>query len=92
MRGLRVVRRSLAALAALSCAAALSGCSLLSSPPPVAAPPLGIPPASSVSSASPPPSSSPQGASYLAVFGTEASSVFQQGLSKAAESSTYCRL
>jgi len=89
MRGLRAFRRSLAALIALSCAAALSGCSLLSPSTPVDVTPLGISPASSASSASPLPSSSPQDASYLAVFGAEASSAFQQGLSKAAETGKY---
>ena len=89
MRGLRVFRRPLAALTILSCAAALSGCSLLASPPPTAAPPLSTPPAAFAGSASPVPSSSPEDAPYLAVFGAETSNAFRQGLSKAAEAGKY---
>jgi hypothetical protein len=89
MRGLRVFRRSLAALTVLGCAAALSGCSLLASPPHAAATPLSTPAATVASSASPVPSSSPADAPYLAVFGAEASNAFRQGVSKAAETGKY---
>ena len=89
MRGLRVFRRSLAALTVLmSCAAALSGCSLLASPPPAATPPA-LPSATPATSASALPSSSPEDAPALAVFGAEASGAFRQGLSKAAETGKY---
>ena len=89
MRGLRVFRRSLAALVVLSCAAALSGCSLLASPPPAAATASSTPSAAFAGSASPVPSSSPEDAPYLAVFGAEASNAFRQGVSKAAEAGKY---
>ena len=91
MRGLRVFRRSLAALAVLSCAAALSGCSLLASPPPATATPSNIPftPFASSVSPVPLPSPSPADAPYLAVFGAEESNAFHQGVSKAAESGKY---
>ena len=87
MRGMRVFRRFLAALAALSCAAAFLGCSLLSSPPVTAATPSDTKTTPFTSSASPLPS--PADESYLAVFGAEASGAFQQGVSKAAETGKY---
>ncbi len=85
MRGLRVLGRSFAALAALGYATALSGCSLLASAPPavtVSAAPSPFP----ASSASPAPTPTAEHAPYIAVFGAEASGAFQQGVSKAAES------
>ena len=89
MRGLRVFRRSLAALTVLmGCAAALSGCSLLTSPPPAATPPS-LPSAAPATSASALPSPSPEDAPSLAVFGAEVSGAFRQGLSQAAETGKY---
>jgi len=89
MRGLRVFRRSLAALAALSCVAALSGCSLLSSPLPAAASPSVISSTPSASSAYTAPTPSPERVPYLAIFGADGSAAFQQGVSNAAKSGKY---
>lgn len=89
MREMRAFRRSLAALAALSCAAALSGCSLLSSPPATSATPSDTLATPLTGSVSPMPSPSPADEPYLAVFGAESSGAFQQGLTKAAETGKY---
>ena len=87
MRGLRVLCRSCQALAALGCAAVLSGCSLLASAPPAAA--TAAPSPSPASSASPAPTPSPESTPCIAVFGAEASGAFQQGVSSAAETGKY---
>ena len=89
MRGLHVFRRSLVVLAALGLATVLLGCSLLSSPPASATPTADTLTTPLARSASPLPSPLPADEPYLAVFGAEASDVFQQGVSKAAETGKY---